>query len=284
MAAIEAARPKGLRNVIVVAAWTAEVAAQLTAAFDPAATPLIALDCEGVDLSRLGVISLVQLMSPAGDCFLIDVLPRDPELIDWLRALLENPKVVKIIHDCRMDADALQHHLKIKLVNVHDTSCWHAALTGQSMQGLNSVLTYNGLPTNSLRDNSIYDRMPPFWLTRPLTPQMTSYASQDLASSFLLHDRQRLAAAGAGSAAVQGPAKSQAYLYAARLKLSAIVSVNNMGKFIGQRGANINRLQEDTGTLIYKFGFGKAMGGTTFMVFYTHDSDLQQVKAAGARQ
>ena len=122
-------------------------------------------------------------MTPVGDCYLLDMLPHVHDMIDWLRTLLEHPNVMKVIHDCRKDADALQHHLNIKLVNVHDTSCWHTAITSEVQQGLNAVLHYNGLPINNLRDNSIYERVPPFWLDRPMTSQMMAYASGILGCS-----------------------------------------------------------------------------------------------------
>ena len=89
---------------------------ELEAAFE--GVDAIALDVEGVDLSRLGLISLVQLATKNA-CFVLDVLnakPSDP-LIRWLRALLES-EVVKVVHDCRMDSDALWHKLEIKLKNV----------------------------------------------------------------------------------------------------------------------------------------------------------------------
>jgi ribonuclease D len=34
----------------------------------------------------------------------------------------EDTSITKIIHDCRMDADAFQHHLAICLSEVHDTT------------------------------------------------------------------------------------------------------------------------------------------------------------------
>ena len=53
----------------------------------------------------------------------------DP-LIKWLKIILEDQNILKIIHDCRMDSDALYHHFDIKLANVHDTSAWHEKISG----------------------------------------------------------------------------------------------------------------------------------------------------------
>jgi exonuclease 3'-5' domain-containing protein 1 len=59
-------------------------------------------------------------------CFVFDVLDKTPDhpVINWLRGPLEDGRIKKIIHDCRMDSDALYHRLGITLTNVHDTSCW----------------------------------------------------------------------------------------------------------------------------------------------------------------
>jgi hypothetical protein len=51
-----------------------------------------------------------------------------------------------------MDADALRHHLKIDIDNVHDTQCWHEALTGDVDVNLNNVLAIHGLSLNVHRD------------------------------------------------------------------------------------------------------------------------------------
>ena len=137
----------------------------LAAAFD--GVDVIALDVEGVDLSRDGVISIVQISTPK-QCFLLDMLgkPKDDPLVNWLRSVLESYSVLKIIHDCRMDSDALYHLLNIRLVNVHDTAVWHRVITGDADQGLNTVLTSNKLQPNVVRDSSVYRDHHDFWAKR----------------------------------------------------------------------------------------------------------------------
>jgi len=68
----------------------------------------VAVDIKGQDLSRLGTVSIVALASEE-QCFLLDVLgkKKDDPLIRWLRKLLEDDEVTKIIHDCKCDSDAL---------------------------------------------------------------------------------------------------------------------------------------------------------------------------------
>ena len=91
--------------------------------------PLLALDCEGVDLGRRGEISLIQIATRE-ECFIIDVqgtsdLQRtftwNTDVVAVVKPVLEDKKVCKIMHDCKADSDALYHLFGIKLQNVHDT-------------------------------------------------------------------------------------------------------------------------------------------------------------------
>ena len=107
----------------------------------------VAFDCEGVNLSRVGSLELVSLcfehdsskvylVDTGGSC---DITFRQLRL-QALKRLFESKHVMKIIHDCRMDSDALWHHFGIKLERVHDTSCWHFAVSGRWKAGLNETL------------------------------------------------------------------------------------------------------------------------------------------------
>jgi exonuclease 3'-5' domain-containing protein 1 len=132
----------------------------------------------------------VQLSTPTST-FLVDVLDKGPDdkLVGWLRTLLEDESVTKVIHDCRMDSDALYHHLKISLVNAHDTSCWHAA-NGFVDKNLNETLQFHRLSPNVVRDGSVYKTNPAFWATRPLTQKMISWAAGDVQCMFDLYKCQ----------------------------------------------------------------------------------------------
>ena len=74
------------------------------------------LDCEGAKLSRAGTVENVSLcfQDPQGGLkpYLVDMVanngvPRNARLL--IKSLLESPSVLKIIHDPRMDSDALYH-------------------------------------------------------------------------------------------------------------------------------------------------------------------------------
>ena len=134
--------PRVIENI------TDEIEQELAEAFGGFKT--LAFDAEGVDLNRAGRISIVQLATPE-KCFLFDVLDITPDhpVASWLRKPLEDESVKKIVHDCRMDSDALYHKLGITLTNVHDTSCWMNLANPGRMHNLNITLQHYGLDVNS---------------------------------------------------------------------------------------------------------------------------------------
>ena len=93
-----------------------------------ASVDVLAVDCEGVAMSRVGPITLLQVAA-GRDVFLFDVqalgtehlfggvddAPRTP-----LRDALENPHATKLMFDCRVDSDALYHQHGVKLAGVFD--------------------------------------------------------------------------------------------------------------------------------------------------------------------
>ena len=236
---------------------------------------LVVLDAEGVDLSRCGKISIVQIATRK-ECFLIDVLDkaRDDPLVNWLRGVLEDEAVTKIIHDCRMDSDALFHLLGIRLAGVYDTTCWNTAITDNENQNLNTVLANNGIKPNVLRDGNVYATNPAFWATRPLTPKMIEWAAGDVTSLFEVREKQ--IARATAEQAEKATAAGEFYLTVARDAMVANVKVKYPGLFIGTGGANLRSLQRRTSTLIYTKG---SRADRIFMVFYKKPEDFATVKA-----
>ncbi len=59
---------------------------------------LLALDCEGVELSRAGNVCIVQIATPS-HCYLFDVLglDRNSKVVLYVKRILEDPNIVKII-------------------------------------------------------------------------------------------------------------------------------------------------------------------------------------------
>ena len=116
----------------------------------------VAFDCEGINLSRIGTVELISICFPSLTVFLIDFGGSPDSIIEQqVKKLFESNKILKIIHDCRTDSDALFHRHGITLRNVHDTSCYHHVITGQEHQSLNDVLLFNGIEANEHRDTSV---------------------------------------------------------------------------------------------------------------------------------
>jgi DNA polymerase I-like protein with 3'-5' exonuclease and polymerase domains len=213
---------------------------------------VLALDCEGVDLGRApGKICIVQV-STREACFLFDVheIQKSDDLTVFLKEILESPHILKVIHDCKQDADALLHHLGIQLTHVHDTQCFERILHGKE-SNLNRTLEAYNLQMNDTRDCSVYDRNPAFWAQRPLTPEMISWASGDVASLFELYTQQLLLATPAQSALASAASNHAAHSIPSMLMVTIYIDPNKMGLFIGKGGSNVKNLQaQNPGTHI----------------------------------
>lgn len=159
----------------------------------------IAVDCEGVLLSRTGRLCLLQLAIPDA-VYVIDLVGNDPSDTQYaqslfdkggLKGLLEDSEVVKVMHDCRHDSDALYHQFGVKLGPVIDTQVAFSVL--RRVRGMEE-----GLPV-SLKTllkkfqfasegdlelkKSVKESMKGddgFWLKRPLSEQALCYARFDV--------------------------------------------------------------------------------------------------------
>lgn len=232
----------------------------------------VAFDCEGVNLSRIGTLELVSVCFPNMEVYLIDfggtVCSRVSACV---KHLFESGDVVKIVHDCRMDCDALYHLHGIALANVHDTSCFHHVITGAQDKNLNDVLSYNGIALNGARDKSVYQNNPNFWSSRPLTQRMIDWASSDVNKLFTLADAQL--ARITGSSRAVAISKSSNYASSVRsMQIRTGLKVRRPGPFIGHRGQNIRSLQDRTGTVIYQ---DRERG--TWFVYYANETSLNAV-------
>jgi exonuclease 3'-5' domain-containing protein 1 len=247
-------------------------------------TPMVAFDVEGVNLSRAGSVELVSLELRDNGVYLVDVGGRRSgqrygERVASLKKLLECKDVLKVIHDCRMDSDALFHLLGIDLNNIHDTSSFHQAISHFKDANLNDLLSYNGLPSNRVRDTNVYRSNPRFWATRPLTREMVEWATSDVDKLIdVAVNQNKVISLDQKDQALQ-ESKNRSTLIKQmalerRLTLQGGIPV---GVFIGRKGCNIQRLEERTGTMIMK---DCAYGSSFFMVFYPTVSALAAIKSA----
>ena len=84
---------------------------------------ILALDCEGRNLGRSGTLAVLQLCNDEGKSFIFDLVPDDNFKVFFdlgLREILESTEIVKVLHDCRCDVDALFHLANVSLRNAVD--------------------------------------------------------------------------------------------------------------------------------------------------------------------
>ena len=262
-------------NVTIVKNPTTADIAALDAAFLDSKE--FVLDAEGVDLGRGGNLSLLSIATRQ-HCYLFDILEcskQDPT-VHFLRKLLEDDSKTKIIHDCRMDADALEHICKIRLANIHDTSCFHTVLTGRNEINLNDLLAYHKIEVNAVRDGNVYKQNHAFWAERPLTDRMIEWASNDVLKLFQVYDVQKQLAVDTGKMPACLEMCEKYCTFAVNAQVAEI-HVKNVGGFIGRQGSNINALRKRTNTCIYAIG---PRHKNKFLVYYTNENSLQEVKKA----
>ncbi|KAL0051883.1 hypothetical protein WJX82_003776 [Trebouxia sp. C0006] len=173
-------------------------------------TTRVAVDCEGCQLSHEGRLCLVLIPVKASDaqgakahnqCFLFDMVKELPGATPFLKQLIENPRIVKVLHDCRQDAAALLVQKGISLRNVYDTqvayglvSCWRSQLGSQQTirrLGLQDLLKRVGLRAHQSKSD-VRAKMaedPNLWQHRPLASELQQYAAADVSQLLAVADR-----------------------------------------------------------------------------------------------
>jgi hypothetical protein len=155
---------------------------------------VIAVDCEWAgprDVPRSQELCLVQIADPKDRAYIFDICVGGKDLFDKgdLRKLLENPKIVKIFHDCRWDSDILWHAMGVRLQNVFDTQVGYACYRRQQESftplpvGLKSLLkrfALGGTHTTKEEAREDMDKKQDYWKIRPLTELMLQYAREDV--------------------------------------------------------------------------------------------------------
>ncbi|KAK7441061.1 3'-5' exonuclease [Colletotrichum acutatum] len=93
------------------------------------ATPSHYVDLEGDNLSRHGIISILQLyVAPKQHTYLLDIHALGQRAFSTqgertgktIKDFLENPDIKKVFFDVRNDSDALFHHFRISLDGIQD--------------------------------------------------------------------------------------------------------------------------------------------------------------------
>lgn len=170
----------------------------------------ITFDSEGVNLSRTGPLTLIQMSStqyPVEEVFLLDVTALGGQRAFstpssdgrcTLKTILECPNVVKVTFDCRSDSDALYHQFRVTLANVLDVQVlcqavsmklgrtYHRAGQQPYVQGMQKrcqeFLDFSvcrQLGVGGYGGKGPHKSNPRVWGERPLTNEMQSYAAND---------------------------------------------------------------------------------------------------------
>lgn len=186
----------------------------------------IAVDAEGVDLAREGKLCILQIQCQSR-CFLVDVSALGAQAafgttfnmsgsiggssgshgtVMSLKALLENPRPLKIMFDCRTDCDALLHQCGVRINGVFDCQLADVLIRRQSndsarfVSGLGKCIDNylsmtshsRGFASRKLATQQLfspeYGGNPLLWDTRPMSEQLLSYAAEDVQVLFPLYN------------------------------------------------------------------------------------------------
>ena len=151
---------------------------------------IISIDCEGIKLSKTGSLTLIQIGLYNKQGYLFDVKILSKSLFEGrnsLKTILENEKILKILHGCRNDYESLYYQYKIKLNNFIDT---------QEMNFIYEGIKYNSFYRISLKelikkilnvDLSLKDKVHNImnnnfliWDERPIKNEYLEYSYEDI--------------------------------------------------------------------------------------------------------
>jgi exonuclease 3'-5' domain-containing protein 1 len=113
----------------------------------PTNPPSLYIDLEGVELSRHGTISILQLFASTLNCaYLIDIHTLRDEAFSTagtkghnLKWILESEAIPKVFFAVRNDSDALFHHFQISLAGIQDLQLMELATRTFSRRCVNGL-------------------------------------------------------------------------------------------------------------------------------------------------
>ena len=105
---------------------------------------VLAVDCEGVSLSRKGALTVITVATEE-KVFIVDVLKLGRSVFSaGLAEILEDKSQEKLMFDCRQDSDALWHQFRVKLTGVLDLQLFEVIYrresTSRRPRGWNNIL------------------------------------------------------------------------------------------------------------------------------------------------
>jgi len=157
---------------------------------------VISVDCEGTNLSRHGKVCLLQIATER-ETFLFDVLSLGSTTFEHgIENILQDHKIMKVMHDCRADSDALFHQFSVRLANVYDLQTVHAlhqkvseSWTPKNRASLTDLVkAYAPQEANALaykvKLRPQFKDNPTMWEQRPLSQLLINYACADVRMMF----------------------------------------------------------------------------------------------------
>ncbi|XP_021372132.1 piRNA biogenesis protein EXD1-like [Mizuhopecten yessoensis] len=176
---------------------------------------LLAVDCEGVNLSRLGELTLLTIATKA-EVFIVDIQKLGQAAFDnGLREVLEDNSIEKLMFDCRQDSDSLWHQFKVKLAGVLDIQLleimfrrvnspspqrtYKSFRRSARIDDVENVYGYRKCIELYLDDDDMiakkdkgklmfnYGRQ--IWKTRPLPKELVQYCVVDVSGLFPLYEK-----------------------------------------------------------------------------------------------
>ncbi|KAK9690140.1 hypothetical protein RND81_09G107500 [Saponaria officinalis] len=152
---------------------------------------VIGFDSEGVNLSRHGILCILQIAT-SDAVYIVDAISGGKDAMNACKPALESPYITKVIHDCKRDSEALYFQFGIKLHNVVDTQIAYLLLQEQEGLGQPSddcisfirlladrrFCGISYLEKKEVRSHLKQDPM--YWTYRPFTEQMVHAAVDDV--------------------------------------------------------------------------------------------------------
>ena len=183
--------------------WVDDVAGVKQTVKDLGREKEIAVDCEGMKLSREGTLDILSIATRHRDVYLIDIAKLGALAFEaGLKGLLESDSAskTKLLYDCRNDADALLHLYDVKLTGVLDLQLLeviHRRNKGQRIEYLRglkkSLETYvNDRKLEIIKRRGIEEieeskkKDVNIWAARPLSEDLKEYCAVDVAALFPL--------------------------------------------------------------------------------------------------
>lgn len=166
--------------------------------------PSIYVDLEGINLSRHGLISIMQIFSlPRNEVYLIDVHTLGQEAFSrpstsgkTLKGILEDENIQKALFDVRNDSDALYAHFGVHLAGIQDIQLLELATRSRSRRFINGLarcierdagLTWSEASAwKNIKDNGRQLFAPErggsyeVFNSRPLSEAIIKYCAQDV--------------------------------------------------------------------------------------------------------